>query len=644
MAKNKTASKPVEKKSEAKSSLSIKRVFYWGAVLAVWGIIALGGLLAVIAWDLPDVNQAIAATKKPVVRVLSSDGALLAFSGDIYAAPVDIAELSPTLPQAIIATEDRRFYNHFGIDPISIMRAAAVNIWSGGIRQGGSTITQQAAKNLFLKPERTFKRKAQETILALWLEAKFSKDQIFTIYLNRVYFGSGVYGVNAAAKYYFGVAAQNLRPLEAAMLAGMLKGPNKYNPITNPDLAMARAQQVLVNMVAAGYMNKTDANNVRAGRVRTQPSRQRRSNLARHFTDWVLGLAPDFITLDQDITVITTLDSKLQKKAEKTVAKWMGKNGPAMKANAEETAMLSIAPDGAVLAMVGGKNWRQNKFNHAVQASRQPGSAFKPVVFLAGLETGLNPGSIFSDEPITVDGWSPKNFNREYLGDITMSQALERSINTVAVKISEHAGREKVKNAARRLGISGRLTSTPSLALGVDGTTLLELTSAYGVFANGGFGIWPYAINEIKDSSGQTIYARSGSGLGRMVKPEHVKQMRSMLERVIIGKKGTGKKARLGYLAAGKTGTSQGYRDAWFIGFTPNLITGVWVGNDNSSPMKNVTGGSIPAQMWKDYMVMATEPANAWRKIPVDDRRPSDVATPTGPNIFEQLFESIFGK
>ncbi|MCK4938907.1 MAG: PBP1A family penicillin-binding protein [Rhodospirillaceae bacterium] len=638
-ANNKTNKKPT-----VKPRSSVKRIFYWAAVVGVWGVIALGFLLGVIAWGLPDVNEAISATKKPVVRVLSSDGALLAFSGDIYATPVDISDLPPALPQAILATEDRRFYNHFGIDPISIMRAAAVNIWSGGIRQGGSTITQQAAKNLFLKPERTFKRKAQETILALWLEAKFSKDQIFTIYLNRVYFGSGVYGVNAAAKYYFGVAAQNLRPLEAAMLAGMLKGPNKYNPITNPDLAMARAQQVLVNMVAAGYMNKTDANNVRAGRVRTQPPRQRRSNLARHFTDWVLGLAPDFITLDQDITVITTLDSKLQKKAEKTVAKWMGKNGPAMKANAEETAMLSIAPDGAVLAMVGGKNWRQNKFNHAVQASRQPGSAFKPVVFLAGLETGLNPGSTFSDEPITVDGWSPKNFNREYLGDITMSQALERSINTVAVKISEHAGREKVKNAARRLGISGRLTSTPSLALGVDGTTLLELTSAYGVFANGGFGIWPYAINEIKDSSGQTIYARSGSGLGRMVKPEHVKQMRSMLERVIIGKKGTGKKARLGYLAAGKTGTSQGYRDAWFIGFTPNLITGVWVGNDNSSPMKNVTGGSIPAQMWKDYMARATEPANAWRKIPVDDRRPSDVATPRGPNIFEQLFESIFGK
>ena len=639
-ANNKAGKKPIDK-----SPSSVKRALYWGAVVSVWGIIALGFLLGVIAWGLPDVNEAISATKKPVVRVLSADGVELAFSGDIYGPPVGVLDLAPELPQAILATEDRRFYDHFGIDPISILRAAFVNIWSGSIRQGGSTITQQAAKNLFLNPERTFKRKAQETILALWLEAKFSKNQIFTIYLNRVYFGAGVYGVNAAAKHYFGVRAQNLRPLESAMLAGMLKGPNKYNPITNPELAMGRARQVLVNMVNAGYMSELAASKARAGKVRTQPAKQRRSNIARHFTDWILKLAPDFVTLDQDITVITTLDSRLQKKAEKTVAKWMGKNGPAMKANASQTAMLSISPDGAVRAMVGSKSWRQNKFNHAVQANRQPGSAFKPVVFLAGLEAGLSPSSIFSDKPLTVDGWSPKNFNREYLGDITMSDALERSINTVAVKISEHAGRERVKNTARRLGIGGALASTPALALGVSDTTLLELTSAYGVFANGGFGIWPYAINEIKNSDGQAIYIRSGSGIGRMVKPEHVKQMRSMLERVIAGKKGTGKKARLGYLAAGKTGTSQGYRDAWFIGFTPNLITGVWVGNDDSSPMKKVTGGSIPAQMWKDYMLSATGPVSAWRKIPSYEKSRGDPVTgPSGPNIFEQLFESIFGK
>ena len=641
---NKSTSK-TEKKSNDTTKRPVKKLLYWGAVAFVWGVILFSSLLGVIAWGLPDVDQAIAATKKPIVRVLAADGVELAYSGDIYAPPVDILDLPPQLPHAILATEDRRFYDHFGIDVISVARAVFVNVWAGSIRQGGSTITQQAAKNLFLTPQRTFKRKAQETILALWLEAKFSKDQIFTIYLNRVYFGAGVYGVNGAAKHYFGVPATNLNTLQSAMLAGMLKGPNKYNPATNPKVALTRAHQVLANMVAAGYIDEAHSIRAKKEKLGVKSAKQRRSKMARHFTDWILSLAPDYVTLDQDITVITTLNSGLQKKAEKIVANWMRDGGPAMKANADETALLSLAPDGAVLAMVGGKSWRQNKFNHAVQASRQPGSAFKPVVFLAGLEAGLKPESTFIDEPLTVDGWSPKNFKREHLGPISMSDALSRSINTVAVQISERAGREKVKNTARRLGLTGDLVSTPALALGVSGTNLLELTSAYGVIANGGFGIWPYAISEIKDGSGNVIYARSGSGAGRIVNPEQVKQMRKMLEGVISSDTGTGKKARIGHLAAGKTGTSQDYRDAWFVGFTPDLITGVWVGNDDATSMKNVTGGSIPAQMWKDYMAIASKPIYAWAEIPTDKQIASgSTAGPTGPNIFEVLFESIFGK
>lgn len=630
--------------SSSGTSSALKKYFYWAAVACVWGIIALTGLLGAIAWGLPDVDKAISAIKKPVVRVLSSDGVELAFSGDIYGTPVKISDLPGQLPQAILATEDRRFYEHFGIDIISIMRAAVVNISAGSIKQGGSTITQQAAKNLFLTPERTFKRKAQETILALWLEAKFSKGQIFTIYLNRVYFGAGVYGVSAAAKHYFGVSAKNITTLEAAMLAGMLKGPNKYNPTTNPEVALERAHQVLANMVAAGYMSEPEITKAKKTRVRKQAYKSRRNKLARHYTDWVLSLVPDFVTLDRDVSVITTLNSGLQKKAEKAVAKWMGHNGPAQKANANQAAMVSIAPDGAVLAMVGSVDWTRNKFNHAVQAYRQPGSAFKPVVYLAGLEAGLNPKSKFMDEPLSVDGWSPQNFKREYLGKLSMAQALERSINTVAVTISEKAGRENVKDTARRLGFTGPLVSTPALALGVSDTNLLELTSAYGVFANGGFGIWPYGIVEIKDSTGAVLYARSGSGPGRMIKPGHVKQMRAMLEQVIVGKNGTGKNARLGHLAAGKTGTSQGYRDAWFVGFTPKLITGVWMGNGNSAPMKNITGGSIPAKIWKDYMASAGGRETAWSDIPEFDKATGDgPAKSAGPNIFEQIFESIFG-
>lgn len=646
--------KPKKKSAMSKPS-GLKRFAYWGAVAGVWGVIALTGLLALVAWDMPKVDTAIAAIKKPTIRVFSSDGVLLARSGDVYAQPIkSIRDLSPQLPHAILATEDRRFFDHIGIDFISIARAALVNLKAGGIRQGGSTITQQAAKNLFLSSERTLKRKIQETLLAFWLEAKFSKDQIFTIYLNRVYFGSGVYGVAAAAQHYFGEDAKNLGAFEAAMLAGMLKGPNKYNPISNPDLAEARAKQVLANMVAAGYMTKVDADQAVKRKTWKRVAGNKSMVPGRHFANWVLTLVPDFVTLDRDVIVTTTLNTRLQKFAESAFRRWMKAGGTAEARNVGEAALVAMDPSGALLAMVGGKDLKRSGFNRAVQAQRQPGSAFKPVVYLAGLEAGLRPQSILADEPLTIDGWSPKNFKREFIGNVTIRDALVRSINTVAVKVSERAGRKNVKDAARRLGFSGDLVLSPALALGVSETTLVELTASYAVFANGGFGVWPYAISQIKDQAGTVLYARTGSGPGRMVAPKDVKDMRSMLTSVIASDNGTGKKARLkGRLAAGKTGTSQDYRDAWFIGFTPDLVAGVWMGNDNATPMKGVTGGTLPASLWKDFMSVAAKKSSAsnWPDIPARPTGPSDArdtATPvkksTGPNIFEQLFESIFGK
>ena len=643
----------MSKKSKPKKKRSnLKTIVYWGAVASVWGVIALTGLLALVAWDVPDVDTAIVATKKPTVRVFSADGVLLARSGDVYAEPVtSISELPPQLPHAILATEDRRFYDHIGIDFISIARAAFVNLKSGGIRQGGSTITQQAAKNLFLSSDRTLKRKVQETLLALWLEAKFSKDQIFTIYLNRVYFGSGVYGVAAASQHYFSRDVKKLGTFEAAMLAGMLKGPNKYNPISNPDIAAARAQQVLLNMVAAGYLNEKDADLARANKTWKNVRPKTSSVAGRHFANWVLSLVPDFVTLDRDVVVTTTLNTRTQKLAESTIKVWMKAGGTAEKRNAGEVALVAMDPSGALLAMIGGKNLKRSGFNRAVQAQRQPGSAFKPVVYLAGLEAGLKPETKLTDAPLTIDGWSPKNFKREFIGDVSLSDALVRSINTVAVKVSERAGRENVKDAARRLGLSGPLVSTPALALGVGETTLVELTSAYAVFANGGFGVWPYAISEIKGADGTVLYTRTGSGPGRMVKPQDVGHMRDMLSSVITNQKGTGKNARLrGRLVAGKTGTSQDYRDAWFVGFTPDLVAGVWMGNDDASPMKGVTGGSLPALIWKDFMAAAapTSLVKNWPAIPLDakaEREAEDLRKKTrAPNIFEQLFESIFGK
>ena len=505
-----------------------KRIAYWLTVASVWCIILGGAGLAYIAWDLPDVDEAIAATRKPVIRIVTSEGREIARRGDRYGLAVRLEDLPPTLPHAILATEDRRFYDHFGIDLIGIARAMYVNVKAGGIVQGGSTLTQQAAKNLFLAPQRTLRRKLQEVLLAMWLEAKFSKDEIFTIYLNRVYFGQGVYGVDAAARHYFGVPAQRLTPFHAAMMAGMLKGPNKYNPFSNLELAKNRTEVVLQNMVAAGYLSEADRKSiVRPKSWRTTSGAQTKP-MAHHFADWVLDQVGDFVTLNQDVSVIVTIDARIQAQAEAAVRTMMKKGGPADKRGASEAALVALAPDGAVLAMVGGVDYKTSKFNRAVQAQRQPGSAFKPIVYLAGVEAGLTPQSVMADEPITIDEWSPSNFKNEYLGDMTLQEAMTRSINTVAVKVSEQAGHNQVREMARKLGITSDLTDKPSLALGVSDVSVLEMTAAYGTFATGGLGVWPYAISEIQDARGKPLYVRNGGGPGRVIPVAYAGAMNSM--------------------------------------------------------------------------------------------------------------------
>lgn len=602
-AKTATAKKASPRKAApAAASARWKRWAYWTAVLGVWALIVVGAGLAYVAWDLPDVDRAIAATRKPAVRVLTADGVQIARRGDRFGQAVRLEDLPPALPHAILATEDRRFYDHFGIDLIGIARAMYVNVKAGGIVQGGSTLTQQAAKNLFLKPERTLRRKAQEVLLALWLEAKFTKDEIFTIYLNRVYFGQGAYGVDAAARHYFGRPAVGISDYEAAVLAGMLKGPNRYNPFTRPDLSRKRTEVVLDNMVAAGYLSAADAAVIKPPRTWWRAKASRTRPMAYHFTDWVLDQVGDFVTLDRDVSVVVTLDSRLQRAAEAAVQAMMK---TAATRDASQAALVALAPDGRVLAMVGGADYRASQFNRAVQARRQPGSAFKPIVYLAGFEAGLTPQSTLVDGPVTVEDWSPRNFKNEYLGPMTLSEAMTRSINTVAVKVSEEAGRATVQAMARKLGVTAELTDAPSLALGVSEVSLLELTSAYGAFATGGIGVWPYAISEIQDGQGRPIYVRSGGGPGRVIPAGYAGEMNRMLSNVIESDFGTGKAARLGRPAAGKTGTSQDYRDAWFIGYTPDLIAGVWLGNDDGRPMKGVTGGTLPARLWQDFMTRA---------------------------------------
>jgi len=625
-----------------------KRIAYWVGVISVWGLIVLGAGAAYIAWDLPNIDEAIVATRKPTIRVVTHDGVELARRGDRYGAPVRLDEMPPELPQAILATEDRRFYDHWGVDPIGIARAMWVNIRAGGIRQGGSTLTQQAAKNLFLSPRRTLKRKLQEVALALWLEAKFSKDQILTIYLNRVYFGQGVYGAGAAAQFYFGVPARDMTAYEAAMLAGMLKGPNKYNPMINPDLARKRTGVVLANMVAAGYLSEADRKTIAQPKNWWRYERAKTKPLAHHYTDWVLDQAGDYVTLDQDVTVIVSLNARMQRAAEKLVKNTMKKGGVADKRAVSEVALVALAPDGAVLAMVGGANYAKSKFNRAVQAKRQPGSAFKPVVFLAGFEAGLTPDTVLRDEALTIDEWSPRNFKNEYLGDMTLTDAMTRSINTVAVQVSERAGRKRVKDMARRLGVTADLTDEPSLALGVSEVSLLEMTAAYGPFATGGLGVWPYAISEIQDGAGRPLYVRSGGGPGRVIPRGFAGAMNGMLSNVIASPNGTGKNARLKRPSAGKTGTSQGYRDAWFIGYTPDLIAGVWMGNDNGRPMQSVTGGTLPARLWRDFANAALQKTPV-RNLPIetlpsgrDESTAGDQPNPV-ETFIKDFFKSVFG-
>ena len=575
-------------------------VLKWGLVAAIWAGILVGGLFTWYWLTLPDVDTALNPTRRPSVTILARDGSEIATVGDNFARPVSVSELPPAVVKAITAIEDRRFYEHFGLDVYGVARAAWSNVRAGGIVQGGSTITQQAAKTLFLTPERTLKRKIQELMLALWLEREFSKDQILSIYLNRTYYGAGAYGIDAAARKFFGKPAVKVSTYEAALLAGVLKAPSRLNPMANPGLADGRARVVLAAMVDAGRISEKEAQ--AALQNRGGPGQRGRRPNGMYFVDWILAQLPGFVAAtDQDLVIRTTLDAKVQRTAEDQIEKALEALAPG--AGPSQAALVAMAPDGAVRALVGGRNYALSAFNRATQAYRQPGSAFKPVVFLAGLEAGLSPDSRLVDSPLQVAGWQPRNYSGRFEGEMSLRQALARSVNTIAVRVSEYAGRERVAAMARRLGITSHMEPTPSLALGASETSLLEITGAYAVIGNGGFGVWPYAIQRIEDGDGRVLYARSGSGPGRVIQAAHAAQMTGMLAEAITT--GTGKAARLGRPAAGKTGTSQNARDVWFIGFTAELVTGVWMGNDDERPMPSVSGSGAPARLWQGFMTAA---------------------------------------
>jgi penicillin-binding protein 1A len=567
----------------------------------IWGGILVSGFIGWCALDLPDIHQVTQPAKRPSIVLEAEDGTVFARFGDQYGNHVSLSELPKFVPEAVIAIEDRRFYSHFGVDFLGLARAVFRNAAAHHVVQGGSTLTQQLAKNLFLTPERTIKRKVQEMLLALWLEHNYTKDQILTAYLNRVYLGNGAYGVDAAAHVYFDKSAHDLDLREAAIIAGLLKAPSRFAPSHDPALAMQRATTVLQAMEEEGYITEAQKKVALTG-IAAPAHKPGSAGDGRYFADWVAEqLEPLVQDTSQDIIVRTTLNMSLERMAERHVDDILAKqNGH----DVSEAALVTLGYDGAVQAMVGGHDYRQSQFNRATQAMRQPGSAFKPIVYLAAIEQGLTPDDVIPDEPIHLGSWSPENFDGKFRGPVTAREALAESINTVAVRVFMRAGVDHVIDTARALGVTSPMEHDPALALGASEVTPLELTSVYASIAAGGRAVTPYAIKEIRNHQGQVLYRHPDVRLPATVDEGAVKTLVGMMQEVV--RSGTGKRAALGDRdVAGKTGTSSDYRDAWFLGFTGNLTTGVWLGNDNNSPMRKIVGGSLPAQLWHDYMAEA---------------------------------------
>ena len=577
------------------------RLIYWAVVLALWGLIGAIGALVWVGIHLPPIQSLEIPKRPPSVLILGANGATLATRGDMGGAAVPLRELPDYLPKAFIAIEDRRFYAHRGVDPWGIARAVIHDVTRRGSAQGGSTITQQLAKNLFLTQERTVSRKLQEVVLALWLEHKFSKAQILELYLNRVYFGAGAYGVEAAAQRYFAKSARHLTLAEAALLAGLVQSPSRLAPSHNPDGAARRARLVLAAMAEQKFIGQ-DAEKL----ALAHPPRAVKpagAGSVNYVADWVMDAVDDLIgRYDDDIVVETTVDPLLQNAAERTLEEVLAQKGE--KFGVGEGALVTMTPDGVVRALVGGKSYAESQFDRVIAARRQPGSAFKPFVYLTALEHGLTPDSVREDAPIAVKGWRPENYEHEYSGPVTLTQALANSLNTVAVRLTLEFGPAAVIRTAYRLGIDSILEPNASIALGTSGVSPLELVTAYAAFANGGFAVSPHVVERIRASDGKILYARPAQPLGRIVEARYVAMMNAMLHETLTS--GTARRADFpGWPAAGKTGTSQDFRDAWFIGYTAHLITGVWLGNDDNSPTHKATGGGLPVEIWSRFMKAA---------------------------------------
>jgi penicillin-binding protein 1A len=602
------------------------RLVYWCFVLAIWGGIAVAGVVIYYGAKMPAATTWSVPDRAPNIKIVSVDGNLIANRGTSGGEAVSLREMSPYIPKAVVAIEDRRFYSHLGIDPIGLSRAMVTNLLGRHFSQGGSTLTQQLAKNLFLTPDRTLERKVQEVLLALWLEHKHTKGQILEMYLNRVYFGSGAYGVEAASRRYFGKSARDVTLAEAALLAGLLKAPSRLSPARDPKAAEDRSQLVLAAMRDEGMISAKELTTAMSAPATRAPSYWTGSE--NYVADTVMEELPDLIgDVRSDIVVDTTVDLTLQKLAEKSIRRLIDESGK--KLNVTQGALVSIDDSGAVRAMVGGYDYATSQFDRASEARRQPGSAFKPFVYMAALEAGRTPDSVRNDAPIKIGNWTPDNYGGKYYGKVTLATALAKSLNSVAAQLTMEVGPSAVIEAAHRMGIQSDLQTNTAIALGTSEVTPLELTSAYVPFANGGYRPEVHFIRRITTTAGKVLYENNGGSAPRVVKADVVGMMNAMMTGTV--ETGTAKKAAFAWPSAGKTGTSQNSRDAWFVGYTANLTTGVWFGNDDGSPMKKVTGGALPAQAWHEFMVAAHEGVpvrplpGTWKSTPADTIVPDEI-------------------
>lgn len=585
---------PQKRPAPRKSASWFATLLKAGLVLALAGFIALAVAVAIAYQSLPGFDEMKRSPNGQPVEIRGDDGTVLASFGPSFGEWLSSAEIPDTMKNAMLTVEDRRYWYHPGIDPIGIVRSLVVNTVRGNKAQGASTITQQLARNLFLTADKSYTRKLREVLLALALERKFSKDAILELYLNRVYFGGGAYGIDAAARKFFGHSARRLKLEEAAIIAGLVKAPSRFSPSADPEAARLRAATVIAVMVEAGRITSDEAADADPRLVQFAP--QARPAGVRYFTDWVLAELENLTDeANEPLLVDTTLNARAQALAEAAIR--------AESPKGSQGALVALARDGGVKAMVGGTDYVRSNYNRAMTARRQPGSAFKLFVYAAALEQGVKPDDIYEDKPITIGNWSPKNNNNSFAGPVTVKQAFAQSINTVAVQIAQQVGFDTVAEAARRFGITTPVDRQPAMALGSSVATLFEMTNAYATVAGGGLEHQPYAITRITTGTGRVLFNRAAGETRQVVAPVVAAQLTQLMQAAV--EEGTARAAQIGRPLAGKTGTTTSNKDGWFIGFSSGITTGVWMGRDDNAAVRGLAGGRAPARAFAQFMARA---------------------------------------